>query len=153
MQTFIKFIAILGIFLLQACGQAYHKSFYERISEIKIPENASIIETVDNCEFMTVTTFKVTPSDIVELHRKYKFEAVNGSFVPDFLGNSILKGPKPANSDLNKCLMKIQQNGSTYNLKFDVATTSPISPIEPLGFHKIIGMILLIPLFLNVSIS
>lgn len=113
MQTLIKVISIIVVFILQACGQAYDKGFYERISEIKIPENASIIETVDNGEFMTVITFKVTPSDMAELHRKYNFEAVDGSFVPDFLGDNILKGPKPANRDLNKCLMKIRQKGKT----------------------------------------
>jgi hypothetical protein len=67
MQTVLKFIAIL--FLLQACGPAYDKSFNERISEIKIPEDASIVETIDNGEFMTVTTFKLTASDMGELHR------------------------------------------------------------------------------------
>jgi C4-dicarboxylate-specific signal transduction histidine kinase len=38
---------------------------------------------------------------------------VDGSFVPDFFGNNILNGPKPANTDLNKCLMKIQKKGKT----------------------------------------
>ena len=113
MQTLIKIIALIVMIILQACGQAYDKGFYESISGIKIPENASVIETVDNGEYMTVTTFKITTTDIAELRRKYNFEAVDGSFIPDFLGDNFLKGPKLANSDLNKCLMKTRQKGKT----------------------------------------
>ena len=38
---------------------------------------------------------------------------MDGSFIPDFLGDNFLKGAKLANSDLNKCLMKTRQKGKT----------------------------------------
>jgi hypothetical protein len=105
------FAITFAIFILQSCGQAYDKSYYEKISGIKIPQRADVIETFDNGEFITVTSFKIAASDMIEFSKRYKFEAVDGSFVPGFLGNNFLKGPKPANSDLNKCLMKIEQKG------------------------------------------
>jgi hypothetical protein len=116
MQSVSIFIVIVGVFLCQSCGQAYDRRFYERISGIEIPHNASLIETFDNGEFVTVTSFKMSPTDISEIQKKYKFEAVDGSYVPGFLGNSFLKGPKPSNSDLNKCLMKIEQKGKTMSV-------------------------------------
>lgn len=113
MPSVYKFTGIAGIFLLHACGHAYDKRFYERVSGIAIPESARMIETFDNGEFVTVTSFKVTPANISELRGKGKFEAVDGSFVPGFLGNAFLKGPKPEQSDLNKCLMQLEQKGKT----------------------------------------
>ena len=111
MRTLIKHGVIFGVILLQSCGSAYDKNYYERISGIKIPVTSSLIETYDNSEFVTVTSFKMTPLDIVELSNNYHFEAVDGSFIPDFFGNHFLKGAKPENSNLNKCLMKIGQKG------------------------------------------
>lgn len=112
MRSAFTFIATL-IFLLQACSQPYDKPFYERISAIKIPENASVIETFDNGRFVTVTSFKLTHQDVMELMKKYNFIAADSSYVPGFMGNTFLKGPKPMNSDLHKCFMKIDRKGIT----------------------------------------
>ena len=113
MRTFIKLVAICGITLIQACGPDYENDFYKRISGITIPPAASLIETVDNGEYITVTSFKMTASDILNFSKKYDFEPVDGSYVPGFFGNSFLKGPKPEKNDLNNCFMKIGQKGKT----------------------------------------
>lgn len=114
MRSAFKFIETLAaLFLMQACNQSYDKDFYKRISGIGIPANASVIETFDNGKFMTVTSFKVTQADISQLRKKYKFVPADSSYFPGFMGNSYLKGPKPANSDLNKCFMRVDREGIT----------------------------------------
>lgn len=113
MRKFILVIVCL-VCLLQACKTSYVDEYYERISGIKIPINASVIETFDNGEFLTVTSFKVTPKEIKELTSQYHFKPVDGSFVPGFMGNYFLKGISPAKSDLNKCLMIGGENGKAF---------------------------------------
>jgi len=97
--------------LLQACKKSYNNEYYERISGIKIPITASVIETFDNGEFLTVTSFQVTTKEIKELTSQNHFEPVDGSFVPGFMGSNFLKAASPAKSDLNKCLMIGGENG------------------------------------------
>lgn len=109
----IKFILILLVCTILACGPSYDKQYYERISGIKIPASAAVLESVDNGEFMTVTTFSMPARDMAALTSKYGFKSVEGSQVPDFLGNSLLKGAKPAASDVKHCLINIQQKGKS----------------------------------------
>jgi hypothetical protein len=116
MNTATNLIITFGLLILVSCNATYDKSYYERISGIKIPKSASLIETFDNGEHLTVSSFKMLPSDINEFSVRYHFEAVDGSYVPGFLGDAFLKGPKPGDSDLNKCLMKFDQSGKVISV-------------------------------------
>lgn len=104
---------ILLVCTISACGPSYDKQYYEKVSGIKIPASAAVLESVDNGEFMTVTTFSMPARDMAELISKYGFRSVEGSQLPDFFGNSLLKGVKPASSDVEYCLINIHQNGKS----------------------------------------
>ena len=52
----------------------YEKEFYERISSIKIPETFRVIESVDNGEFVTATTFRCDREKLKEFAGIFDFK-------------------------------------------------------------------------------
>lgn len=54
----------------------FDKDYYEKISGIQLPEKYKIIETVDNEEYLTITSIQIDSIDLLKMIKKYKFDTV-----------------------------------------------------------------------------
>ncbi len=88
-------VFILFIFLGCSKGMFYDEAYYERISGMHIPASAEIIESYDNGEFVTGTTFSINQTDLQAFIKRYVFKPKGNAFAPPFLGNSYLRLEKP----------------------------------------------------------
>ncbi|MBV4360518.1 hypothetical protein [Pinibacter aurantiacus] len=113
------------LFFLFSCA-SFDKEFYERVTNIKFPKAIKIIETYDNGEFYTCSSFKIDSFALRKFISDYKFEPLKRIYPSQFLGVHSLKkelpdfnnfdnkffvtGTKGKNSwiyiiDLNKCIL------------------------------------------------
>lgn len=60
----LTIIFIFNSLLLITCGLTYDREYYEKVTGIVIPKSSDVLETFDNGEYYTITSFKM---DIVEL--------------------------------------------------------------------------------------
>jgi len=92
-RSIILFFVV--IFFSCSKGRFYDAEFYERISGIKIPVSAHVLESFDNGEFVTTSTFEINETDLKEFVKQYTFELKDGSNSPHFFGSNHLKGDRP----------------------------------------------------------
>ena len=98
-KAFILSFASLFIFSCSDNSSRYEKEFYEQISGICIPGNATIVESIDNGEFFTAATFRIDSNDFIRFIHDYKFIKVEKGFGLGFFADSYLRKDKP---DLRK---------------------------------------------------
>ena len=89
----------LLLFFLHSCS-SFDKEFYERITGIKFPKNYEVIESYDNGEFYTTTSFKVDSLILKEFISEYKFKELEKIYPSQFLGEHGLKKVLPDFSHL-----------------------------------------------------
>lgn len=71
----------LTIFLASCLGltsDSFDKEYYEKTSKISFPENLSVVATVDNGEFLTLTILDLDKSDCKAFIQKYDFGTLTG---------------------------------------------------------------------------
>jgi hypothetical protein len=73
----------------------FEKSYYERISRIKFPEKYTVMETYDNGETFTTTSFKVDSITLKDFSKRNSFDTIKYPFYLFYAGKTCLKGPKP----------------------------------------------------------
>lgn len=78
-----------------SCGLTYDRAFYEKITDIVIPKSSNIIETFDNGEYYTITSFKLDIVDLKEFLLTNNFKTVEQNWQPTIFGVSELKQEKP----------------------------------------------------------
>ena len=67
---------VLIVVFFYACSEPvlfYNKQYYERITSIAIPDTFQIIESGDNGEFITATTFRANKSSLKQLSVAFNF--------------------------------------------------------------------------------
>jgi hypothetical protein len=91
------FALIILTFLLISCDNQidFDKNYYERISGIKFPKKYSVIETCDNGEFATTTSFRIDSIMLQEFSKTNHFDTVKYPFYLFFMGSNSLKRQKP----------------------------------------------------------
>lgn len=97
--------------LFFSCESSFNKDYYERISDMKFPEQIRVIETFDNGEFFTTTSFEVDSLSLIKFMNKYKFEQHDGPYPLLFFGEKILKETKPDFNNLNSLYFSIGTKG------------------------------------------
>jgi hypothetical protein len=76
-------------------GAFYEKAFYEKISEIKIPGDFTILESIDNGEFVTATTFRADRDRLQRFAASFGFEPWGDRNSLRLLSNAYLEKDKP----------------------------------------------------------
>jgi hypothetical protein len=69
----------------------YEKKFYEDISGIQIPASSTVIESYDNGEYYTATSFKLERNTITPFILAYNFQAIDSRWKPRFFGETGFK--------------------------------------------------------------
>jgi hypothetical protein len=88
-------IFVLNSILFISCGSTYDRSYYEKITGIIIPKSSDIIETFDNGEFYTITSFRLNIVDIKKFLLTDNFKNVGPTWQPAIFGVSNLDEEKP----------------------------------------------------------
>ena len=101
-------IALL-ILSLPSCGIYFEQDFYERISGMKFPKEIQVIETFDNGEFFTTTSFWVDSPHLKDFMTKYGFDRRDKIYPSQFLGNNVLKKAQPDFTNLQDILRPVQK--------------------------------------------
>jgi hypothetical protein len=92
----MRYLVVLLILLLGSCADSfYEKEYYERISSIRIPATAKVLESVDNGEYYTGTTFRLSEDGLHEFLKKNQFMPCGKRVELLFCSNALLKGYKP----------------------------------------------------------
>ena len=93
---YFSFITLLIIVEFSSC-KSFDEKYYERISGVKLPSSAHLIETYDNLEFVTTTSFRIDKGELQNLITHYHFEKRDKAAWLEnaFFGMATLKKGKP----------------------------------------------------------
>lgn len=92
----MRYLIVLIILLLGSCvDRFYEKEYYERISSIRIPSTAKVLESVDNGEYYTGTTFRLSDDGLHEFLKANQFISCGKRVELLFCSNALFKGHKP----------------------------------------------------------
>lgn len=83
------------LFLSLFSCSSFNKDLYERITHIKFPKGIEIIETYDNGEFYTTSSFKIDSLTLRQFINDYKFDTLKYIYPSQFLGVHSLKKELP----------------------------------------------------------
>ena len=113
MKTVI-YILVSLILLITACSPGYDNKFYEKVSHIEIPKSSAIIETFDNSEFLTITSFRFKKSELNGFLIKYQFRELTPDMNFEYLwGRKNLTKYVPEEKNRIHYLYNSGQNGKT----------------------------------------
>jgi len=84
MKTVIYILASL-ILLITACSPGYDYTYFEKVSHIEIPKSSTIIESFDNSEFLTITSFHLKKSELNGFLSKYQFRELTSDISFEYL--------------------------------------------------------------------
>jgi len=92
----MRYLIVFLILLLDSCADRfYEKEFYERISSIRIPTTAKVLESVDNGEYYTGTTFRLSENGLHDFLKANQFIPCGKRVELLFSSNALLRGHKP----------------------------------------------------------
>ncbi len=94
MKGFFSIICV-AVSLSSCFGVYYDKDFYERVSGIKIPSSAKAIETVDNGEFVTATSFELDSLSAIKFIHNCHLRPVIQNYQPHLWSANYLTRYKP----------------------------------------------------------
>ena len=81
---------ILSVILV-SCKDKFEKSYYEKTTNIKFPDNYKFVATADNGEFMTIAILDLGKKDCKKFITEYNFEPIT-DFFPKMIGIAYLDG-------------------------------------------------------------
>jgi hypothetical protein len=97
------FICLLAIFLLGSCTYtSFEKEYYERISEVRFPDHFTLVESIDNGEFITLAVLVLAEKGN-HFVRQYPFKPLSSGWVPP-LGLAYLSPSLRQLPDITKML-------------------------------------------------
>ncbi len=91
----ISFILTIALISCSSQELYYNKQFYENISSMVIPEDARILESIDNGEFVTATTFLLNKEELLTFAQDYGFKSSGDNMSLGMLSMSYLEKDKP----------------------------------------------------------
>ena len=77
----IIFIALLYSKLFSGDG-LYDRAFYESISGIRLPKSTKVLESFDNGEFWTASSFRINKDSLLEFIKRYNFKNESSTYKP-----------------------------------------------------------------------
>ena len=89
-----KILIFIVTILLCSCisiGDSFEKSYYEKISGIKFPDNYKLLETFDNGEWLTGTVLMIDNATLKNFVADNLFDTIKSTNELHFLSNSYLK--------------------------------------------------------------
>jgi hypothetical protein len=98
-----------------SCGVQYDEKYYEKASGIKLPDSVQPIESFDNGEFYTVTSFKLSADGMHTLVNQYPFEGIKPNFRPTVFGTNNLKRERPEEKHLRNYVYIMRSNGKLHS--------------------------------------
>ncbi len=69
----------------------YQKDYYERISGIRIPQSSSVLESHDNGEFYTASTFRLDKDSLNQFIKNFGFHSDSSHYKPKMFAESVFK--------------------------------------------------------------
>jgi hypothetical protein len=124
-MTRIKIIGYFAIWCsFLSCSSFYDKDYYERASGIKIPNSSTIVESFDNGEWYTVTSFKLSPETVHDFITRYNFNKITQGWLPTIYGVKDLKSARP-DSKFKNCVWLMKEN-KKLNISYVVDTSAKI---------------------------
>jgi hypothetical protein len=75
------FIALFYSKLFSGDG-FYDKAFYESISGIRLPKSTKVLESFDNGEFWTASSFRINKDSLLEFINTYNFKNESSTYKP-----------------------------------------------------------------------
>lgn len=81
-----NYILIFSFLFSTACSPGYDQDFYERVSGISIPGKKTVIESFDNGEYLTISSFRLTKSDMKKFLHAYNFKKLPSEMNLELLG-------------------------------------------------------------------
>ena len=78
---------------------------------MKFPKEIQVIETFDNGEFFTTTSFRVDSPHLRDFMTKYGFDRRDKIYPSQFLGNNALKKAQPDFTNLQDLYFKTGSKG------------------------------------------
>lgn len=81
---------------------------------MKVPESSSLIESFDNGEFATITSFKLEPEDMRRMIREYQFEPVSG-YRPALFCIGDLKKERPTEGQMTGYYFRLKSNKEVHS--------------------------------------
>lgn len=108
-----------------SCNIYYDRDYYEQASEIKVPSSSHIIETFDNGEYYTVTSFKLEVSDMRSIIKEYSFKGIEGNYRPIVWGANDLGKERP-NVDLPENYVYIMKSNKNLHISYLIDTVRQI---------------------------
>lgn len=94
MRQILIFILTIVLCSCFSIGDSFEKSYYEKISGIKFPDNYTVLETFDNGEWLTGTVLKIDNSALRNFVADNHFEPLKTLNDLHFLSNSFLQDYK-----------------------------------------------------------
>lgn len=92
-------ITLLGLlYFLSPFEPYYDKDYYEKISGIRIPATNKVIESYDNGEFWTATSFRLDKDSLKQFIQEAGFTTSSASYKPFQFGAASFKVEKPDSS-------------------------------------------------------
>lgn len=115
-MNILRYTLLFSICILSySCGVDYDKAYYERVSGIKLPHSVQPLESFDNGEFYTVTSFTLPANDLRTLVNKYDFEGIKGNYRPTVFGADNLKEERPDENNLSDYVYTMSSNGKLHS--------------------------------------
>jgi hypothetical protein len=91
----VTFISFLYSQFISNSDLNYEKAFYEKVSGIRVPATSKVIETYDNGEFWTGTSFRMDKDSLAQFIKEFGFvTSTSGSYPPTLIGASAFKVEK-----------------------------------------------------------
>lgn len=87
-----KVVSSLLLLSLLACG--FNEPFYEHVSGIRLPAH-QVLESVDNADYLTISTLRVAKSALQQLIETHEFEPATASTLTFLYGTVYLQKLKP----------------------------------------------------------
>ena len=91
----------IWFFSFASCTTFYDADYYEKSSGISIPGSSRVIESHDNGEWCTITSFLLNKEEMKKFILTYKFEWVQ-DFIPTVFGSWMLKKEFPDTDVINR---------------------------------------------------
>jgi len=110
--------SILIIFLVivfeLSCTLSYDSDYYTKASGIEIPRTSNVIETIDNGEWFTVTSFNMKADDMFAFISRYEFKPVKGEYRPSVFGEGNLQKERPPEKLIPGYVYLTKSNGKVH---------------------------------------
>lgn len=107
-------ISVIILFLFISCTQTiyFEKDFYEKVSGIKLPNDYTLIATVDNGEFVTATILDFNQTDCLKFCKDNNFKPIPSTDFVTLMGINFIDSAYRKLPNQNQLLRNWGSKGS-----------------------------------------